>query len=388
MAIHDPTLELLRKLGDRSQWFVVEGVPVFAPHVRKDPEGNEIVVDEARLHRIVDTHYQRLREAGVVPRISPGHMLKDPRTPEAQQPDIFGYAPHWRVGKFGPAQKPAILADYYFFPRYAEEAKKYPYRSAEFYPKSDEITGIALLKRDPQLDLGVLTYERSNGCLCYSMGDAMPDPTQAPTTQPSSPTPAAPAPDEKDKADYARFCGFLKQYMADGGAVPSPTNPAPAKPADATQPADPVGYARLQQQLDGLRQQNEQLALSYSRSEATRIINELASAEGGGYLFKDRTKEIDKLARMTPEQRTERVQEIVEHYQRAPVGGDFLQLEDVTEPANLTATPGGPAADPLKVDRRSGKFDQARFDAALAYMREPGNECDDFDHALAAVGKK
>ena len=167
----DPTLHLLQSLDDPERYVCVRGVPVFVPHVRfGDPEEEggepeiEAQVDEEELALIAETLNRKVAEFGTPARISTGHVrLPKPDQPapaEKDQPEILGWAKSARVGTWGPENKPGLLVDWYIRRERYEESLTYPYRSAEYYPPTHEITGIALLRRDPELDMGVLTYAR------------------------------------------------------------------------------------------------------------------------------------------------------------------------------------------------------------------------------------
>lgn len=160
-AAHEPdaTAEFYSVLQDPSRWVIKPGVPVFKSHQRKDPATqNLIVVDEPKLHRIAANMQRLERDGGVPIRMTLGHT--EPGKPENQQPPIGGYYRNPRVGKFGPRGESAIMVDEWLDPQYAQMRKNYPYRSAEYYDDAEQITGVALLTRDPYLDLGVVAYQR------------------------------------------------------------------------------------------------------------------------------------------------------------------------------------------------------------------------------------
>lgn len=157
---YDATAEFYRQLSDPTKWVVKPGVPLFKPHVRNDPaSGQTIQVDLPKLYRIA-ANMQRMERAGGVPvRMTLGHT--EPGKPETEQPPVGGYYRNPRVQQFGPNGEPAIVADEWLDPQYATVRKNFPYRSAEYYDDTEQITGVALLTRDPYLDLGVVAYSRS-----------------------------------------------------------------------------------------------------------------------------------------------------------------------------------------------------------------------------------
>jgi hypothetical protein len=138
---------------------VKQGVPIFKSHQRTDPATGQLIrVDLPKLYRIANKMAGMEREGGVPIRMTLGHT--EPGKPETQQPPVAGYYRNPRVQAFGPKGEPAIVVDEYLDPQYGQVRKNYPYRSAEYYDDAEQITGVALLTRDPYLDLGVVAYEK------------------------------------------------------------------------------------------------------------------------------------------------------------------------------------------------------------------------------------
>lgn len=154
----DATLDFHSALNDPTRWVIKQGVPIFKSHERKDPAtGNLIRVDVPKLYRIANNMSQ-MERGGVPVRITLGHT--EPTKPENQQPPVGGYYRNPRVQAFGPKGEPAVVVDEWLDPQYAQQRKNFPYRSAEYYDDAEQITGVALLTRDPYLDLGVVAYSR------------------------------------------------------------------------------------------------------------------------------------------------------------------------------------------------------------------------------------
>jgi hypothetical protein len=167
MATNDPTLDFLAKINDPNRYIRVENVPIFVPHTRKTrgPNGEEvdIVVTAQDLPLIADQINVREAEYGVPPIMTIGHRQQsDPSYPEKLQPDIVGVARNAKVGTFGPKGTPAVLATLYYDKEHWEDTKKYPFRSVDFYPNSNKVTGVALLKRDPFLPMGIVSYQANS----------------------------------------------------------------------------------------------------------------------------------------------------------------------------------------------------------------------------------
>jgi hypothetical protein len=161
VAESDPTMDFVRRLSDESQWVIVRNAPIMMPHVRyvPRPDGTDqrIEVTESDLPALAEKIRRLWEDYGVPMRITPGHI--DPKKPEVEQPPIYGFGVRPHLGRFGPKGLPAVLADLCFKPECYDDAKTYPYRSAELYPDTMEIHGIALLRRDPFLNLGMVGYE-------------------------------------------------------------------------------------------------------------------------------------------------------------------------------------------------------------------------------------
>jgi hypothetical protein len=170
----DATRDFLAALNDPRRWIVKPGVPVFKPHQRVDPNtGKLIVVDVPKLYRIAANSQRLERLRGVPSRTTIGHT--EPTLPETLQPPVAGFYRNYRVGRFGPSGEIGIIADEWLDPRYGGDRKNYPFRSAEYYDDAEEIRGVALLTRDPYLDLGVVAYSRSvPGAVHYSRSGERP----------------------------------------------------------------------------------------------------------------------------------------------------------------------------------------------------------------------
>lgn len=157
----DATSEFAQKLNDPSRWIRKSGVPIFKAHERTDPATGQLIkVDLPKLYRIAANMQRLEREGGVPIRMTLGHT--EPGKPEVEQPPIGGYYRNARVQPFGPKGEPAVVVDEWLDPQYQGVRKNFPYRSAEYYDDAEQITGVALLTRDPYLDLGVVAYERDS----------------------------------------------------------------------------------------------------------------------------------------------------------------------------------------------------------------------------------
>ena len=373
-AVADPTLASIALLDDPSKWHVVPGVPVFKPHKRWkrfDDTGKPLAepvllyeVTEKDLPEIAANVQALEREAGVASRMTIGHTAT--WVPETEQPPLVGLARNYRHGTFGPKSQPAILADLYYRKEDWNEAKKYPFRSVEYYHRRKEIRGLALLLKDPELDLGMTLYQQQQNyagqepCYYYCSGaDAMPDSTQVAEGIPVQNYAGGIKPKflQKLKAHlshaYPHFDAMHKNYEgtaapaagpAAGPGTPGSTNVAPPKPLNpAPAPAEPdkeaqlmsadneqarreredavIRVKRLEEELAAMKEQFKKQDYARQEAECVGIVQRLQAER---YQIKDPQKMVAKMTAMTPEQRTEYLEEIAQHYHRVPGNDGFI----------------------------------------------------------------
>lgn len=323
----DPTMRLVEKLADESLWHIERGVPIFRAHKRYARDGKflyEVTKDELPE---ISANTSRLSESGVFIRFTIGHTI--PGAPQEVQPKVVGYGINPRSGTFGPTRIPAILCDQYITNEFWEEAKTYPYRSVEFYRKRGTITGVALLREDPELDLGMIVYERDE--LQFYARDSM-----------------AEEEEEIDEKEAKKFCRYAKhcyphlerihsehasRYQG-GPGMPSSTNVT--TPGMVAQPAPPdpnvqrmqreeeaLRYKQLEDRMTLLGEENKKLlealeAERYARREA-RAEQQVTQLQGEGFQIKDRVKLVKKLAALNDDGLTEALTEIRDNYARVPV---------------------------------------------------------------------
>ncbi len=150
----DATMDAVTALNDPSRWIIKRGVPIFKTHERVDPATNKLIkVDVPKLYEIA-ANISQMERGGVPIRMTIGHT--EPGKTETEQPPVVGYYKNARVQPFGPKQELAIVVDELLDPQWAAERAKCPYRSSEYYDDTKQITGVALLTRDPFLDLGIV----------------------------------------------------------------------------------------------------------------------------------------------------------------------------------------------------------------------------------------
>lgn len=393
-ALADPTAALLDRFKNAASWDHIDrGIPVMKPHkaIQRNPvtgkKDVETVYDTARLQKMCNVLNERLRTSGVVPVMMLGHTRQPVgEYSQEEQPEIVGYWFNWRVGTFGPSNKPALLMDRYFLPGTYEKAKKYPFRSAEFYPEEicrlvpnevgaemyDAITAVALLKIEPKLDMGITTYAKS-ALVCYWLGDDDMDPQMC--NEP-------PVQSGDDKVyqefkphfqrcmneDFPHMAKYYKEHIASkyGMAEPSAENavmPEPVKkepepkaePSHMSQAISPVTPApaatvaptvenellrQHQAQFDIMRAQYQrdlsavqaklevleaENALNKQRALVAIYERDLGHLLAQGYEF-DLPWAVKKSSKMDTTAFKEFTEEIKANYRRAPIGAKLGEV--------------------------------------------------------------
>lgn len=211
----------LEALEDSTLYEKRENVPIFAPHDIKRPKtgpdgqplldanGQPVLAHLEATDQDMEEVCQHAREAlertGQLIKGTLGHFDYRPGVPETAQPPIACFYKDLHVGKYGPEGVVGILATQYIRRQYLKEVtQEYPERSPDYRSAKKEITAVASLKRDGQLPLGVISYERgTSSMLVHYLNDYQGD-----TEKTMDPT-AAPSVDSPDE-EFMRKCD---QYM-------------------------------------------------------------------------------------------------------------------------------------------------------------------------------
>jgi hypothetical protein len=172
----DATLQSLSTILNSAEYECTRGVPLFDEHDEYDSKGQLVRrFDKQYLTELADKLNAQVKETGDLVPFGPGHTVDDvwerdeERKPvkllykakETDQPPIFGYFGNFRIGTFGPKKKVCLLADKYVKKEHAQEAATYPRRSVELWAERKELDWVALLRRAPQRNLGLLIYGKS-----------------------------------------------------------------------------------------------------------------------------------------------------------------------------------------------------------------------------------
>lgn len=193
-ATADPTMDLFHALdrADPSEWSRISyGMPIFIEHevweVPGDEEGRKKLVvvpkgekppangkkvhefDKSRLQQIVKEINYQYETSGTPVKLFIGHS--DPKKPQNEQPPLVGFGRGAYLGRFGPKGRLAIKTDAFYKPGYETAEAEYPERSPEFLPRTNGITGVALLKTDPRLKMGMMAYgDEERKVILYGCG--------------------------------------------------------------------------------------------------------------------------------------------------------------------------------------------------------------------------
>jgi hypothetical protein len=366
----DPTMLALAQLNDPKLYTRYDNIPIFKAHKRKakDKEGKEfeIVVTDNDLDTIANNIKETIEYEGVPIKFVDGHCKPDPNVSETEQPRFVGWGANPHTGTFGPKNTKAVLVtqfvrnDKVAFLKSGER----PFRSAEYYPPSKNISGVALLMRDPYLDMGIVAYDlRDHSPYLYSMDNAMPDP-------------AAPMPSKNEEftpeevQHFEKLCRYMqmKGYMA--APAPAPAAPAagPGAPGggDTTIPSEkkeePIMNAKNGEQVN---YEKGILELQEKKATCQKLIDQL---EAQHYILKQDV-EMSVLLPMDEAQRTAYVAYVRETRAQTP-NAEPLQIYS-------GHVEGGVKAPTLKEDDRKALMTYATklqaaepdLDATVIYQR-------------------
>lgn len=353
-TIADPTVEFMAQFDDESKWLIKRRVPIFKPHegMKKDKSGTYRVTSDD-LPALAKKMHER-QTLGLPSRLTVGHV--DTEKPETSQPAVIGWWLNPEPGTFGPNNEPCILADSYVKAECADEVKGRPYRSAEYYPLAKEITGVAVLARDPRLDMGTVElYALPDGAVfCPDIGESdMPETTTTPEAQPLT---------------FERFTEFMERYEK-SKATPEPAKPKDSEAERMTRDDESVNYARLSAEITELRKAREsdretivKLTKERDREQCERMVRTLQAER---YELKETTAElVDVLSAMNEADR-ERHVATIRKYAPKGIGNELIEvysgkLEEPgkAKPVALDASQAARAASYAKGD--NARYEKAR----------------------------
>jgi hypothetical protein len=419
MSSVDPTALSLESFSDSSRWEIVHNVPVFIPHkrqYREDGELKEYHVTDETLAEIEENALVTLEKFRVPPRIQIGHTRKDVK--ETDQAPIVGWAAEGFKRSIWQG-KPSLQINEYLDKKgtviingekmtCVEAAKRYPFRSVEYYPNSKQITAIALLSRDPELDMGILTFGRKapERCFYYSLGDSSMAEHEGHPAQPAHP---AGGEQKVEQGDETKELATFKAYMAKcyphmermhaehaqryaaaasgtNTAIPGAAPAAPAAPMAPPAPeaathmqrnGEPVDYARqianLQDSLlKTVNESNARIRELEQRNRATEYRAELLVLnERDGFIF-NVDEELADAMDLNREQFDKQKKRIQKYERRPSPDAGFI-------PVARDVTPNGSSNGHVVVNN------ERDLQRCADYVREHGGSWDD---AKKACGVK
>lgn len=335
----DPTMDLIASLDDPTKFVRKDSVSVFKPHVRHFPErkiGDKVVpamtvkVTDDDLEEIAENTNRAYQAEGELVKLSIGHRKMLPDYPEDKQPRVVGYARGYKAVVVNrPGGKAIRLTHTEYIRADATDvlSGQYPQRSPDYDPFEKKITGVALLTRDPALELGTVSYQ--SGKLAYSMEPTMADPKD----------------DEKDdEKQYAKMCAYMKkkyprlaQYMDEPGATNTDT------PKFDYQ-KDPAIDAKVKELEDKLAAEQK----ARVEESCKRLLEPLRSAVKFNY-----ERELKVLCQYASDaERTAHADDMLANREKLPTG-KMIPVGNVPKPGSVN--------DPLT---------QEEFGRALAYQSE------------------
>lgn len=352
----DTATESRRRFDQAADWVVRDAVPVFAEHEKttraKDGTEETVRFDRDALQEIADNCNRRESETGDACPLILGHIPTD--AAEMDLGDIVGYARKFRVGRFGPAQKLGILATFYFLKEKYDAAMQHPRRSVELWTRDQIIDPIALLKRTPQLDLGLLTYQRNYSSkhkrYLYAMGDDPMEPDAMQQFMKAIQDGFAQLGQKLDACmpqQNSAMASGTNTALPEGGQAPqtyvkSPEAP-PADPEKARMVKESESILVAQYQKRAEEQDARIKALEAKETEAVKRYQksqrerDLIQLEAEGFKL-DRANELEDFADRDDSAWQKHRERIKQRYQRVPIGDGIPISRDAVEGTDGKAT--------------------------------------------------
>lgn len=359
----DPSVDFIHEFADPKQWSIKRRVPIFIEHEEEDPDtGEKEYFGADELQEIAD-NCNRLAASGNPPGLTLGHTLE--KAPESEQPPTVGFGKNYVVARGPQDGKVRIYHDEWYKPDQFAEAETYPYRSVERWKAGKYFKPVALLRREPALNLGVASYQRDGDRVIRYSASAkepyMPGPAMAPpddVVTPSKPEMGAPdldiEPSPKDHQVFAKLCmahptisKMMKRYESEeeppddnlnpmtdvsepmrgaaGAAMPSATNMAVPEPMKKPYQANDlaVRYAKLERESKARDERLQALeadaAAARREAKVARYSADLSTLQAEGHLF-DHAAELADCVDMNDAQFTKHKVRIVTHYGKAAFG--------------------------------------------------------------------
>jgi hypothetical protein len=220
--------------------WAIRGVPIFECHTRED-----IGKVDATWMYAACAEQKRLKADGFLPRLIVGHTSEEPG---ANEKGIVGYLDNYRFNE----------SDQWLYADYVEIEeedlpllKRLPGRSAEAGIRRPSINTVALLGgTPPYFKLPDVRFASREPVALYSV--EIPQMVTEPKAQESN---ASGSVSPEEKADYAKFCRYMKAYEAEKATAAPVKTPAEA---DGTKPFGATGSPKHDAKMSGTREWDEE----------------------------------------------------------------------------------------------------------------------------------
>lgn len=329
----DATRKTLDKFLQAEDCVVIKKVPIFDAHEEKDKDGKTIRrFGRKELDEIVKATNDRQKKTGDLILFGPGHTLGDlfdksgqliRKIPETEQPEVWGAFTNCRVDTFGPEKNVGIVADMIIRKEKYKQSLEYPRRSIELWPQEKVIDWVALLRRAPQRDLGLLMFNR---CDVIRFEHSIEDKKME--NMPVEPVASATGlgsggPDDALMEAVKKALEILLPQMLAGmspekfSGFPGGANttiPGSGK-IDMSRQGDLIAYVR--QETSKNNEELQKLRLAYERERCENVVREL---ERQGYEF-DREVIVNRLIPLDESRRKSEVESIMRFNRKSTTGG-------------------------------------------------------------------
>lgn len=341
-TLADPTLDFIDSLDDPSQWIIKRRVPIMVPHTRyvKDKKTGEqkfkYRVTASDLPEIA-AEMQQLQASGNPGRVTPGHINDAPDFPESEQPPVIGYQLNAEVGTWGPQKRLGVLVDIYIRKDLASYAVGRPFRSPEYYPTTKQIRGLALLARDPALDMGVAEMLQENYAepvMADENENEKPEVAATPeaVADPNAMTPEEEATAEKYMSHYLKKHSWMAKCSAQFGDPTEPNANNATIPTEVKDKEDVermqlnderINYSKLQNEVVTLRNEVKMLTDEKRKAKAEQLVTQLKAEN---YQL-DLAEEVKDLLDMPETKWPAYEAKIRKRYARSSTGQGFIDTE-------------------------------------------------------------
>ena len=310
-----------------------EDIPILDEHT-VNYAGKTLTIDEKVLLKICNNQNRRVEETGDEVPIVIGHTIDG--APEKDQPEIIGYASHFRVLPLKKTKRKAIFCRWRILKDKMPLLRRYPRRSVELWLSKMEIDPISLLGAStPERNLGLIRYNKQGTSYSYSLEEGNMEKDEIVKEVLA----------QLEEQDWVKLlknlAEELKEALSEEKEPPEVSEEEPVKEegASATNTYIPESVGRdekevYQRSLDSLRiklsryeAQTKALETEVSslRKKYQRVEREkdLVQLEAEGYLL-DRNEELDSTDSLSDDSFKKHLDLIRKRYQKAPLSKSII----------------------------------------------------------------